>query len=188
MFCDKCGKELNSGDAFCTECGTAVSRQDTVEQPDANQDVQSQGTYFSTIQAEGPVNGPTIGIPTDIDRKSVSKKDFINKYASPVFKKNINSISIACYALSAFSVIVNLVMGSDLYFLIDTVIVLAVVLGMHLGKSKLCAILLLIISIAECIFTTIAYGRLAGWWWIVISIYAVSYFRKIDKEYKEFIK
>lgn len=188
MLCNKCGKELNSGDAFCTGCGTAVNIQNTVEQSAVNNDNQTQGTYYSTVQAEGPVNGPTIGIPTDIDRKSVSKKEFINKYASPVFKKNINSISIACYALSAISVAVNLAMGSDFYFLIDTVVVLAVVLGMHLGKSKICAILLLVISIAECILSSISLGRPAGWWWIIISIYAVSSFKKIDKEYKEFIK
>lgn len=24
MFCENCGKEITAGDAFCTECGTAV--------------------------------------------------------------------------------------------------------------------------------------------------------------------
>lgn len=187
MFCDKCGKELNSGDAFCTNCGAAVNSQNTAEQPDIN-NTQTQGTYFSTIQAEGYANSTEFENVENIDRKSISKKEFINKYANPVFRKNINSISVLCYVLSAISVAVNLFMTDNFYFLIDIIITLAVVLGMHLGKSKVCAILLLIISIGECIGTTIAYGRPAGWWWIVISIYAVSYFRKIDKEYKEFIK
>lgn len=188
MFCDKCGNELNTGDAFCTNCGAAVSNQNTTEPPAANNNVETQGTYFSTIQSEGYTNGSEFESSENIDRKSISKKDFINKYANPAFKKNINSISVLCYVLSAISVAVNLFMTDNFYFLIDIIITLAVVLGMHLGKSKVCAILLLIISIVECIGTTIAYGRPAGWWWIVISIYAVSYFRKIDKEYKEFIK
>lgn len=207
MFCSKCGKELNSTAENCPYCGAPVEAKEAqvIEQTpqaehqnvsDGGENAQPQGQYYSTApEYEAPkqdFNAPHqdyffSNIPDDIDRSSVSKKEYINKYAPANLRKSINSISIACYVLCGISIIGGLIMGSGWYVLIDAVILLAPVLGMHIAKSKVCAVILLVISIIECVLTSVMIGTVAGWWWIIASISAVSAFRKIDKEYNSFL-
>lgn len=207
MFCSKCGKEINDDAANCPYCGapaevnfSKVNEQvppaENQNVPEAGSRTQPQGQYYSTApEYEAPkqdFNAPHqdyffSNIPDDIDRSTISKKEYIDKYAPASLRKSINSISIACYVLCVISVIGGLIMGSGWYVLIDTVILLAPVLGMHIKKSKVCAVILLVISIIECVLTSIIVGTVAGWWWIVAAASAVSAFRKIDKEYNNFL-
>ena len=122
-----------------------------------------------------------------IDRGTVSKKEFIEKYASASLRKSINSMAITCYILAAISAVFGIAWTHSFYALIDVVILLALTLGMHLGKSKICAIALLIVSIIECVLTTINTGMISGWWWIIASASAVASFVRLDKEYNRFL-
>jgi len=199
MFCTKCGKELNDA-AVCPYCGApAEFNAEQVNSQNISENTknsQPQGQYYVPApDYEAPkqdFNAPHTecffdNMPDDIDRSSVSKKEYINKYAPANLRKNINSLCIACYVLCAVSVIGNIILDSGWYFLIDTVIVLAPVLGMHIAKSKVCAILLLVISVIECALTSVMMGTLAGWWWIIAAVSALSVFKKADKEYNLFL-
>lgn len=168
MFCPKCGKELENGAAFCGYCGASL---------------KAEPQYGSYYQQPAPEAAAAV----EIDRQKVSKKEFIENYASQPLRKSINSISVVCYALAAISAVTGVTMTHNFYALIDAAILLALTLGMHLGKSKICAILLLIVSIIECVLTTIMLGTISGWWWIVAGISAVSSFVKLDKEYNLFL-
>lgn len=212
MFCNHCGKKISDVVTNCPYCGSIVDAQaaqtytsentqayesapqaeteytQPVQQFEApNQNYEAPKQDFNAPQPDYSFANTGSNIPADIDRKSVSKKDFLNKYASAAIKKNINSVSIVCYILCGLSVIANIFIGSDWYFLIDTVIILALILGMHLGKSKICAILLLVVSIIECIIGIVATGAFTGWLWIVASVSAISTFKKLDKEYNLFL-
>lgn len=168
MFCPKCGKEIENGAAFCGYCGATLK-----EEP-------QYGSYY---QQPAPEANATVGV----DRQKISKKEFIENYASQPLRKSINSISIVCYALAAISAVSSVVMTHNFFALIDVAVLLALTLGMHLGKSKICAILLLIVSIIECVMTTIMLGTISGWWWVIAGISAVSSFVKLDKEYNLFL-
>lgn len=212
MLCNNCGKEISEVVTNCPYCGSAVDAQKVqASAPDNTQayeqNAPQEAAYTQPVQQfetpaqdyEAPkqdFNAPQpdysfvntgSNIPDDIDRSSVSKKEYLNKYASASIKKNINSIGIVGYILCGISVLVNIFMGNDWYFLIDTVIFLALILGIHLGKNKIFAILLLVVSIVECVLGIVATGAFTGWLWIVVSISAISSFKKLDKEYNLFL-
>lgn len=175
MFCPKCGKELENGAAFCGYCGASIPAQ-----PQHGSYRQQSGSYvqqpFSKTVSAASVN-----------RQSVSKKEYIENYAPYALRKNIKNIAIVCYGLAAISAVSSIALTGSFMALIDVVVFVGITLGMHLGKSKICAILLLIFSIGECVLTTIMLGMFSGWWWIVLGILAVSTFVKLDKQYNIFL-
>ena len=59
-------------------------------------------------------------------------------------------------------------------------------LGMHIGRKKWCAMTYLIIAILDCVVSMVFTGSPSGWLIIVAGIWAVSTFNKIDKAYKVF--
>lgn len=69
--------------------------------------------------------------------------------------------------------------------LIDSVVFLALTLGMHLGKSKGCAIGMLVYAIFTVIAGLVAYGTFGGWLWIIAGVNALIVFNNADKRYKE---
>lgn len=177
MYCPKCGKEVENGASFCGACGAKIETQ-----PEYGSDYQQQAAPAYTNADPAYANAAPM-----INRSAVSKKEFIKKYGSEKLRKNINSMSIVCYILAAISVGFGVTSTGDFWSLIDVAILVGLTLGMHLGKSKACAILLLIVSIIECILTSIMLGRPAGWWWIIASASALSSFVKLDKEYNLFL-
>lgn len=169
MFCPKCGKEVENGAAFCGNCGASIT---------------AQPQYGSYNQRQ---SAPETVFSASVNRQSVSKKEYIENYAPYALRKNIKNIAIMCYGLAAISAVSSIALTGTFLTLIDVAVFVGIALGMHLGKSKLCAILLLVFSIGECVLTTIMLGMFSGWWWIVLGILAVSTFVKLDKQYNIFL-
>ena len=68
--------------------------------------------------------------------------------------------------------------------LVDVAILLGLGLGMHLGKSKGCAICMLIYSIYSVVVNLITTGTFSGWLLLVLGIMAVQVFDKAEKRFK----
>lgn len=166
-FCRGCGSKLNPGACFCGECGTEVTQNQPMAEP-ANE--QENVWRAESIQAQSI--GP------------VSKKEFIEKYASPGCRKDIKSTAILCYVCVGITTILSLAVNPIGF--IDALILLGLALGMHLGKSKVCAILILIYSCLNAIIGLVTTGSVTGWMIIITGVFAVKTFNKIEKEYKEF--
>lgn len=189
MFCPKCGKEIVDEGVNCPFCGEAVAAQDSASEtavPKATATAQFGSNYEATPQQP---SSAAWGNPANmvIDRKSVTKKEYIKKYAPANLKKNIKSSAIVCYVCVAISAIASIALLGSPWMLIDVAIYLGLTLGMHLGNSKLCAILLLIFSIVECAISFYQFGTPSGWWLIIASGSAVSTFNKLGKEYNKFL-
>lgn len=178
MYCPKCGKELEDGSQFCAYCGAKIEEQ--TEYANYYTPQQAAPAY----QQSAPTYQPTTPV---FNRAAVSKKEFIEKYAPAQLKKNLKSMAIVCYILSAISAVTSVALTGNPLALIDVALLLGLTLGMHLGKSKGCAIALLVVSILEVILTTVTTGMPSGWWWIIASASAVSSFVKIDKAYDAFL-
>lgn len=119
-----------------------------------------------------PVNSPYV--------LGMTKKEF--RKNSPSFKKRLRGLAIFCYVLvgiNLLSVFLNPLV------LIDTIALLGVTLGMHLGRSKGCAIGLLVLGIIEMLATIIA-GYFGAYLWVAAGIGAVMIFNYVDKEYKAY--
>lgn len=144
---------------YCTTCGAQLS------------DEASFCTSCGATQAS-PVN------------RNISFKEYVNTHAEPTHLKNIKSSAIVCYICLAISLI-SVILG-NLLGIIDILLLGGLTLGMHIGKSKGCAIALLVCSVLSTLITLISTGQFMGWLWIIASGWAVISFNKLTKEYKAF--
>ena len=162
MQCPKCNAQIPENSQFCTNCGAATG---------------------ASVQNTPLQNVPIRTEP--VQEKAVDFKDFLTRFAPEEVRKSLRSASILAYACAGISAVANLVLGYPLG-LIDVAILLGLALGMHLGKSKICAILLLIAAVVEVAYTLAITGNFGGWLWILAGVSGVMTFAKADKLYKQY--
>lgn len=109
-------------------------------------------------------------------------KQYRKSYASDPLKKNIKTLSIVAYVLVGINLVIAVL--ANPWALIDTVLLLGLVLGVHLGRNKGCAIALLVYTIVNAIIGLVSSGTVSGWWWIFLAVSYLSTFKKMDAEYK----
>lgn len=135
--------------------------------------------YASTQQ--GAYSVPDY-IQTPAHPQAVSRKEFIENYAPQSVKNDIRSIAILCYVCAGLTFVISCLVNPIGIF--EALGLFCAALGMQLDKNKVCAILILILSIIECIL-----GLMVGYfpfWWLIAGISSVVTFNKIDKQYKQF--
>jgi len=160
-FCTSCGAQMEDNAAFCTSCGTAAG---------------------SPVTSNSAVHTPT---PTyTYVNRNITFKEYLETQADPAHLKTIKTSAIVCYICLAISLIFAILFNYA--GLIDVVILGALTLGMHLGKSKVCAIILLIYSIISTLIAFASTGSFTGYLWILASILAVVSYSKLTKAYKAF--
>ena len=126
MFCPKCEKEIVNESVNCPFCGESIAVQETVAEtaaPEATAEAQVGNNYEAMPQqpsSAGWGNPANVTANTVVDRKSVTKKEYIAKYAPANLKKNIKSAAIVCYvcvgisAIASFAILKNPLMLIDL--------------------------------------------------------------------------
>lgn len=177
-----CGSYVPNDANFCQVCGGSDFVSESNQTP-------NQPTFDQTWQSPVPQNQPKKKTyspenPLPPSGYPVSRKDFIEKYAEPSLKKNITSIAILCYVCAGVTFVASCL--SNPWGIIDAVVLAAFALGMHLAKSKACAILILILSIVEVLLSLPA-GSFP-FWWLFAGISAAVVFAKIEKQYREFLQ
>ncbi len=164
VFCTNCGTRLPKSSAFCTSCGHPVG----------------QNQYGQKLSgAQSPYTSMTL--PAG---QFVSKKEFINKYAQPFLRKDLKTIAIICYVCAGATFLVSCFINP--LGIIDALLLLGLTLGMHLGRSKVCAILIFVLSCIEVLLSIIALET-PPIVWLVTGIGALVTFHKIDKQYRQFL-
>jgi len=111
-----------------------------------------------------------------------TKKEYLKKYAGESFYTNLRVTAIVGYVLCGILALSAL---ANPFALLDVVIFLALVLGMHLGKSMGCAIAITAYSACSMVLLLIATGTLSGWGWLIVGIYGIIIFQKADKRYRK---
>ena len=167
IYCTNCGTQMPAGTVFCAACGQ--KRQDTNVQNVAQQHAHTFNTSAGTPQVPA-------GYP-------ISRKEFINQYAQLSIKRDIKSIAILCYVCAGLTFIVSCIMSP--IGIIDALALAGLALGMHLGKSRGCAIAIFVLSIIETILSLTA-GSFP-FWVLLAGIAALVTFNKIEKQYKQFL-
>ena len=114
--------------------------------------------------------------------QQVSISDYRCHYASEGFKKSIRTCAIICYVLCGVNVLLGLL---EPLYLVDAVILIALTLGLHLKKSKGCAIGMIVYSAISIILGLITTGTPSGWLWLILGIAAINAINNVDKEYKD---
>lgn len=184
LRCRQCGMRMAPGVKFCSVCGTPASA------PAPN---PAAAPGYNAAPGYAPAgNGATPPVPTWQPTpqanplpvgQHVSKGEFRKSYASEHLRKQIRNIAIFGYVLCGLLAVMGIFL--NWLSLIDAVIYLALNLGMHLGKSKGCAIAILAYGVVGLVASLIASGSIGGWGWIIIGIVALNTFKKIDEEYAQ---
>ena len=144
---------------FCTSCGAQLD------------DNAAFCTGCGTTQA-APIN------------RNITFKEYMETHADPAHLKSIKTSAIICYVCLGISAVIAILF--NLLGLIDVVVLGALTFGMHLGKSKGCAIALLVCSILSTVIALVSTGQISGWLWIIASVTAVSAYSKMSKAYEAF--
>lgn len=113
----------------------------------------------------------------------ITKREYIKNYAGDHFRRQLRNTAIVGYICAGLNLIVALALNA--YALIDVAIILGLTLGMHLGKSKGCAVGMLIYGIYAVVSSLIFNGSFGGWLLLVLGIMAVQVFDKAEKHFKQ---
>lgn len=115
--------------------------------------------------------------------EGITKKEYFKKYAGESFYRDVKIAAIVAYICAGINAVVSLLAAP--VGLIDSVIFLGLALGMHIAKSKACAIGMLAYSIFVVLVGLVINGAFGGWLWVVAGVTAAIVFRNAEKRYKE---
>ena len=116
----------------------------------------------------------------------MSKRKFCAQYASKQDRANINAAGIIAYLCAAISLVMGL-LQQNYGVILDVVLVVGLGLGVQLGKSRVCSILLLIYGCINTLVYLLSTGRLGGWWLILVGVYGIKATFHLHKEYQRFL-
>ena len=134
---------------------------------------------------------PYVSTSTSTITRDISFKEFYQKHCSDSVKKNIKGAAITLYVCSAITLLVSFAataLGVDIMAAaLDAFLLLGLALGIHIGKSRACAVIVLVYSILNCLYALISTGKMSGYLIIIAGVYATIYTFKARKEYKDYI-
>lgn len=159
-FCISCGKKISASSEFCCFCGEACSDVPFVKQP-----IKTAPNYPARVK--------------------LSRKEFICGYAPRDIKNAIRGAAITCYVCAALTIASSVFLNP--WGIIDALLLAGLALGMHLAYSRVCAILVLILSIIEVVASLVT-GDTPPIIWLIAGIAAVVSFSKAEKRYKQYLK
>ncbi|MBQ9148698.1 MAG: hypothetical protein IJX69_03935 [Oscillospiraceae bacterium] len=114
----------------------------------------------------------------------VSMGEYRRHYTPKSFRKQVRTTCIVGYVFTGINLIMAIAFNPFVF--IDVVILLGLLLGIHLGKSKGCAIGMIVYSTISMILS-LAQGTFGGWLWLAVGVGMLITFNKVDQHYKEVI-
>ena len=193
-FCTNCGAPLQPGMKFCNYCGTAVPQQaapvrNTPQQSAPNNySYGSQGGYnYGTQPAygQGAQGGYNYGAQNAAPVRAaepMTKRQYRKVCTEPKYRKSLKTNAIVMYVLAGLNLLLSI--AANPMGLLDVAITLGLALGMHIGKSKGCAIGILVYGIVNIAILLITNGTFSGWLWLILAISSLRAFSVADKEYE----
>lgn len=210
MQCTHCGAFVPNNTNFCLSCGAPVStdstqqaqtyqnqqpygqaqtyqNQQTYGQAQTYQNQQSYGQPYQNQQTYGqPYQNQAYGQPYQNQTYGHTKADF-NHHPS-IRKYNGNLIGACCilYFCAAITLIVNVLLYGNIFSFVDFSIILGLTLGIHLAKSRVCAIILTCYAGINMLYMIITMGMLGGWLIVVGAVYALIITFMYQNSWKRF--
>lgn len=117
--------------------------------------------------------------------RQLTKKEFMKLPAMKSCKSNINFCGILLYILGALNFGIQ-VYGGGLP--VDGILLILLGLGIHLGQSRVCAILCTLYGGFNVIYMLATTGTRSGWWILLIAIDAIIYTFRYHKEWNKYKK
>ena len=117
----------------------------------------------------------------------MTRNQFLKTEEMKPIKKQIISCAVICYVLAVISIAANYFLNGELN-LLDPIILVVFGLLIQLLQSRVAAILLTVYAVCNVVYMTISMGQLAGWWILIVAVYALINTFKFQKAWKEYKK
>ena len=124
--------------------------------------------------------------PYATPKAMLTKKEF---YKHPVMKKargNINSAAIITYICVVATFLLSVILFQNVFGMVDVLLLLGLGLGIHIGKSRACAGVLMGYSLFNVIYMIITTGQLGGYWIVIAAVVALMGTCSFQKAWKEY--
>lgn len=119
------------------------------------------------------------------DGRLLTKAEFGKLPAMKSCMSNINSCGIVLYILGVLNIALQIYMKN---FPLDGIILILFGLGIHLGKSRICAVLCAAYGTFNLIYMIMTTGRVAGWWILLVAVDALIYTFKYRSAWNRYRK
>lgn len=109
-------------------------------------------------------------------------QEYRKSYARPEHYKSLKTNCIIGYVLCGLNLVLALLL--NIAGLIDVVVQLVCLLGVHMGRIKGFAVALIVYSIVGMVLALVSGSTPGGWLWIIIGSSMLKVFKKIDQDYR----
>ena len=115
----------------------------------------------------------------------ITEREYIKKYAGDDFYKKLRRIGITGYIMYVILFVLSAWLPLNS---LERLIFLGLTLGIHLGKSRVCAYILLCVGILFTVMIVIVqpYGCADGLAMVIIGVAAVRLFSKVHLNYLKY--
>ena len=120
------------------------------------------------------------------NQSRMSKKEFYKQPSMKKIRGNINACGIITYICAAITFLANILLTQNLAGIVDVLLLLGLGLGIHIGKSRVCSVILLVYAGFNTIYMIVTTGRLGGYLILICGIYAVIETFKFQKAWSEY--
>ena len=116
-----------------------------------------------------------------------TRKEYRKKYAPEHLRKNVQALAVMGYVLSAANLAVGIWNGNWILAAV-AVVLLAMNVGLHLNKSKVCAIGILVCACAQLLLASYIGSSPTSWGWIALGVCCVNPIKEMDKAFEKEIR
>ena len=187
MICGNCGNFVQDGAPNCPTCGAPMGMNPggMNQQP---MGMNPNGMYQGPMgmNPNGMYQGPMGMNPGEYGQPGMTKSQF---YKHPLMKKirsNLITCGVAGYILAALNILFCLFIPETGSGWLDAICMLGLSLGIHLGKSRVCAIIFAAYGCLNVLYFLIVTQQIQGYWIPIVGIYACIYTFKFHSAWKKY--
>lgn len=191
MICEKCGQWIEGDSKTCSKCGAPIGVNSA---QDANAAAGGTGNAAPNGGQPGGFNAgavqPAAGM-YGMNAAPMTKDQFYKHPNIAPVRSQIRGAGILCYVVAGISLVASVLMygfWGIFNVMFDVLLVVGLGLGIQLGKSRACAIVLTVYGVFNMIIMTISRGTLSGWWILLAGIYAIINTFKYQGAWEEYLK
>ena len=118
---------------------------------------------------------------------SCTLQEYRKTYAPEHLRKNIQNLAMVGYLLGAVNLGISIWNGNVIQIVV-AVVLLVLDLGLHLKKSKFCAIAILVCACLDLLFAGVTGGSMTTYGWIALGFCAIGPINNMDKAFRKEIQ
>lgn len=186
MICANCGNQVEDGASSCPGCGAPVMAAGAAPGQGMNMGQPGNGMMNGGQPAGGMINGNPSW--SGYQEPGLGRMAFYKHPNVSSLKKQLAGCGIAMYILAALNCVIYAATGDIISAVMAAVIFVGLGLGIHLGQSRVCAILLTAYGVFNMVVAYMASGRFSGWLFLLVGVYGIIYTFKFHKAWKQYKK